>query len=135
MRAFDGRASVKGRSFALRRAGIRFCGGASELDWGIMADTFFQAVYEVVRTIPYGRVMTYGDIARTIGFPRRARFVGYAMRVCPEDLPWHRVVKADGSIAGGGFAPVREMLLKKENVPFLADGRVDLSQCRIQIGQ
>jgi methylated-DNA-protein-cysteine methyltransferase-like protein len=40
------------------------------------------------------------------------------------------VVKADGSIAGGDFAPVREMLLRKEGVPFLPDGRVDLQKCR-----
>ena len=83
--------------------------------------------------IPYGSVLSYGDIARLIGYPRRARFVGYAMRVCPEGLPWHRVVKADGSIAGGDFAPLRELLLRQEGVPFLADGRVDLQRCRASI--
>lgn len=98
-----------------------------------MAETFFQAVYAVVVKIPYGTVLSYGDIARMIGYPRRARFVGFAMRVCPEGLPWHRVVMADGSIAGGDFAPVREMLLRKEGVPFLPDGRVDLNQCRAVI--
>ncbi len=95
-----------------------------------MADSFFQNVYAVVARIPCGKVLSYGDIAKLIGYPRRARFVGYAMRVCPEGLPWHRVVKADGSIAGGGFAPVREMLLKREGVPFLPDGRVDMQKCR-----
>ena len=96
-----------------------------------MAKTFFQAVYAVVEQIPYGRVMTYGDIAHAIGCPRNARFVGFAMRVCPEGLPWHRVVMADGSIAGGDFAPIRRMLLEKEGVPFLPDGRVDMPACRI----
>ena len=95
-----------------------------------MADSFFQSVYAVVAAIPYGRVITYGDIAKAIGYPRRARFVGFAMRVCPGELPWHRVVKADGSIAGVDFAPVREMLLRKEGVPFLPDGRVDLQKSR-----
>ena len=85
-----------------------------------MTDGFFRAVYEVVAQIPYGRVMTYGDIARMIGYPGRARYVGYAMRVCP------------GSIAGGDFAPVRKALLAQENVPFLPDGRVDLERCRLQ---
>lgn len=98
-----------------------------------MADSFFQSVYAVVARIPYGKVMSYGDVAKAIGYPRRARFVGYAMRVCPEGLPWHRVVKADGSIAGGGFAPIREMLLRKEGVPFLPDGRVDMSKCRVSV--
>ena len=95
-----------------------------------MTGTFFRAVYEIVERIPYAHVMTYGDIARAIGYPRRARFVGYAMRVCPPHLPWHRVVKADGTIAGGDYAPVRRMLLEREGVPFLADGRVDLAGCR-----
>ena len=95
-----------------------------------MAKTFFQAVYEIVAQIPYGRVMTYGDIARAIGCPRNARFVGFAMRVCPEHLPWHRVVMADGTITGGEWASVRRMLLEKEDVPFLSDERVDLLKCR-----
>ena len=95
-----------------------------------MADMFFQSVYEVVARIPYGRVMSYGDIARAIGYPQRARFVGYAMRVCPEDLPWHRVVMADGSVTGGGWEPVRRARLQDEGVPFLPDGRVDMQACR-----
>lgn len=97
-----------------------------------MADTFFQAVYRVVERIPYGRVMTYGDIARAIGCPGNARHVGFAMRVCPEHLPWHRVVMKDGSITGGEWAPVRRVLLEKEGVPFLPDGRVDMSKCHVQ---
>ena len=83
--------------------------------------------------IPCGRVVSYGDIARAIGYPRKARFVGFAMRACPDELPWHRVVMADGSIAGGAFAPVREMLLRQEGVPFLPDGRVDMKKCRAPI--
>lgn len=95
-----------------------------------MADSFFQSVYAIVAAIPYGKVVSYGDIARAIGYPHRARFVGFAMRACPEELPWHRVVKADGSIAGGGFAPVRRMLLEREGILFLPDGRVDIEACR-----
>lgn len=98
-----------------------------------MADSFFQRVYAVVERIPYGRVLSYGDIARLIGYPRRARFVGFAMRACPEGLPWHRVVMADGSITGGAFAPVRRMLLEREGVPFLPDGRVDIKECRATV--
>ncbi len=98
-----------------------------------MADSFFQQVYAVVALIPYGKVISYGDIAKLIGYPRRARFVGFAMRACPEDLPWHRVVMADGTITGGDFAPVREMLLRREGVPFLPDGRVDMQRCRAVI--
>ncbi|MBQ1632860.1 MAG: methylated-DNA--[Clostridia bacterium] len=98
-----------------------------------MTDSFFQKVYAVVEQIPCGKVISYGDIAKLIGYPRRARFVGFAMRACPDHLPWHRVIRSDGSIAGGDFAPVREMLLRNEGIPFLPDGRVDLQKCRAVI--
>ena len=64
-----------------------------------------------------------------LGAPRAARTVGWALRVCPEELPWQRVVRADGAIAGGGFAELRRALLLEEGVPFLPDGRVDLNAC------
>lgn len=100
-----------------------------------MADTFFQRVYAVVREIPYGKVLSYVDIARAIGYPGRARFVGFAMRACPDGVPWHRVVMADGSITGGDFAPLRRALLEREGVPFLPDGRVDIASCRAPLTQ
>lgn len=99
-----------------------------------MSGSFFQSVYAVVEQIPKGRVVTYGDIARAIGHPNRARFVGFAMRACPDTLPWHRVVMADGTVTGGDFAPVRRALLEREGIPFLPDGRVDLGACRFSIG-
>lgn len=100
-----------------------------------MEGSFFQRVYAVVAQIPYGTAVSYGDIARVIGAPGKARYVGYAMRHCPEHLPWHRVVRADGSIAGGAFAPLRETLLRREGVPFLDDGRVDLPRCRAPLAR
>lgn len=93
---------------------------------------FFEAVYAAVATVPYGKVATYGDIARMIGFPGRARYVGYAMRVCPDSIPWQRIVKADGSVTGGAYAPIRRALLEQEGIPFRADGRVDLEKCRVK---
>ena len=91
--------------------------------------SFFEQVYEIVAKIPYGRVVSYGQIARTLGSPRAARTVGWALSVCPDALPWQRVVKADGTIAGGGFAELRRAMLIEEGVPFLLDGRVDMSAC------
>ena len=90
---------------------------------------FFQAVYEIVAQVPRGRVVSYGQIARLLGSPRAARQVGWAMRQCPDELPWHRVVMSDGSIAGGGWADLRRALLEDEGVPFLPDGRVDMAKC------
>ena len=91
---------------------------------------FFRAVYEIVAQIPRGRVVSYGQIARLLGSPRAARQVGWAMRQCPDALPWQRVVMNDGSIAGGGWSELRRALLEDEGVPFLPDGRVDLAGCR-----
>ena len=92
--------------------------------------SFSKQVYEIVEKIPFGQVLSYGDIAKLLRNPRAARQVGWAMRNCPDDLPWHRVVMADGTIAGGNFAQMRKALLAEEGVPFLGDGRVDMKACR-----
>ena len=84
----------------------------------------------MVAQIPRGYVVSYGQIARLLGSPRAARQVGWAMRQCPEELPWQRVLMSDGSIAGGGWAELRRALLEEEGVPFLPDGRVDIARCR-----
>jgi len=90
-------------------------------------NNFNQQVYEVVKSIPYGTVISYGQIARILGNPRAAREVGWAMRRCPEGLPWQRVVKIDGTIAGGEHADIRRKRLEDEGVIFLADGRVNMT--------
>jgi len=90
---------------------------------------FNQQVYDIVEQIPYGMVISYGGIAKLLGRPRAAREVGWAMRNCPEGLPWQRVVMADGNITGGGFAETRRDLLESEGVVFLPDGRVDMKKC------
>ena len=95
-----------------------------------MSQTFFEQVYSIVALIPCGWVASYGQIAEILGRPRAAREVGWAMRYCPEPLPWHRVVMADGSIAGGLHADMRRAFLEEEGVPFLLDGRVDMDLCR-----
>ena len=93
-------------------------------------DTFFERVYSVVEKIPYGKTISYGEIARLLGQPRAAQVVGWAMRCCPESLPWQRVIMADGSIAGGEYADTRRALLESEGVTFLPDGRVDTEASR-----
>lgn len=92
-------------------------------------NNFYQQVYAIVETIPHGMVISYGQIARMLGNPRAAREVGRAMRHCPGHLPWQRVVKIDGTIAGGEHAHVRKSRLEDEGVIFLPDGRVDMSKC------
>ena len=93
-----------------------------------MAGTFYQDVYDIVEQIPHGKVVSYGQIARLLGRPRGARIVGWAMRNCPEDLPWQRVVMQDGSVTGGTYSEIRKAMLEEEGVAFLADGRVDMEK-------
>ena len=90
---------------------------------------FFQQVYGIVEQIPYGKVVSYGQIACMLGRPRAAREVGWAMRCCPDGLPWQRVVTKDGTIAGGACANMRRAILEAEGVEFLPDGRVDMDLC------
>lgn len=93
---------------------------------------FFERVYAYVRTVPCGKVVTYGQIARAIGSPRSARQVGFALHAnpCPGVIPCHRVVNRFGSLAEsfafGGIETQRELLLA-EGVAVDADGKVDLS--------
>jgi len=65
-------------------------------------ENFFERVYEVVRQIPYGRVTSYGAIAKTLGAARSARMVGWAMNAAhgKDDVPAHRVVNRVGMLTG-----------------------------------
>jgi methylated-DNA-protein-cysteine methyltransferase-like protein len=65
-------------------------------------DNFFERVYEVARQIPYGKVTSYGAIAKVLGAARSARMVGWAMNASHnlEDVPAHRVVNRSGLLTG-----------------------------------
>ena len=65
-------------------------------------DNFFERVYEVARNIPYGKVTTYGAIAKCLGAARSARMVGWAMNASHtmDDVPAHRVVNRKGMLTG-----------------------------------
>jgi methylated-DNA-protein-cysteine methyltransferase-like protein len=103
---------------------------------------FNQRVYDIVRIIPAGHVMTYGDIAALIPAPEtiddlayrrvRARWVGYALARCQDDLPWQRVVNARGEISSRpGHGPkLQRTLLEMEGVVFDSQGRIDLTRLR-----
>ncbi|NDB03166.1 MAG: MGMT family protein [Flavobacteriaceae bacterium] len=94
---------------------------------------FFQRVYEVVRRIPYGRVTTYGAIARAVGSPQSSRTVGYAMNASHSlpDVPAHRVVNRSGVLTGKHhFAGSNTMqrLLEQEGVEVREDRVVEFDQ-------
>jgi len=97
------------------------------------AKRFQQKVIAVVRTIPCGKVTTYGAIALALGAPRQARRVGNALAGLGtgHDVPAHRVVNRSGVLTGAhAFGPpgVMQALLDAEGVHFLEDGRVDMAQ-------
>ena len=95
----------------------------------------YEMIYAVVKSIPCGKVASYGQVALMAGNPRWARVVGYALHVNPDpdNIPCHRVVTKDGStskaFAFGGSDRQRE-LLENEGVTFTADGKVDMKKCR-----
>ena len=91
---------------------------------------FFSAVHALALRIPPGKVASYGQLARAAGHPRAARQVGWCMAACPPEIPWHRVLCADGSLPSGTDNALQRALLEAEDVPFLPDGRVDMALAR-----
>ena len=96
----------------------------------------FEKIYEVVKSIPEGKVATYGQVALLAGNPRWARVVGYALHVNPEPgiIPCHRVVNREGRVAPGfafGGEGVQRQLLESEGIVFKTDGRIDLEKYSI----
>ncbi|MGE5418671.1 MAG: MGMT family protein [Chloroflexota bacterium] len=81
---------------------------------------FFSKVYEVTRLIPFGRVTSYGAIARYLGSGRSARMVGWALNVChtrPDFIPAHRVVNRNGLLTGkrhfGNSSTMAQLLINE----------------------
>ena len=91
-----------------------------------MSKSFNEQVYEIVARIPKGRVTTYGTIAVLCGRPRAARIVGGIAHRGPQDLPWQRVVKAEGWLAEGfpGGIEGHRMALLEDGVKTSPRGRV-----------
>jgi len=95
---------------------------------------FFTRVYEVTRLIPYGRVTSYGAIARFLGSGRSARMVGWALKVChnnTEFIPAHRVVNRNGLLTGKfhfGNSTTMRQLLENEDIVVENDRIVNFSE-------
>lgn len=98
---------------------------------------FYERVWQMVRRIPRGKVATYGQIAWMLSPPPEVehdeyrafgpRWVGGAMAACPDDVPWQRVVNAQGKISERPGAEKQRLLLEEEGVEFIND-KIDLKK-------
>jgi O-6-methylguanine DNA methyltransferase len=95
------------------------------------SSNFKEKVYELLRQVPKGKVVTYGQLAEMVGSKGAARAVGMCMRTNPDAprTPCHRVVSTDGTLRGysaGDGLPTKKKMLLEEGVKFTPSGRVDL---------
>src|SRR4051812_7229 len=92
-----------------------------------------ERVFEIVRRIPAGRVMTYGQLATLLGEGYTARTVGYVMHAADDTVPWQRVINAQGACSTGRVVLPPDLqlrLLESEGIAFDARGRCDLETLR-----
>jgi methylated-DNA-protein-cysteine methyltransferase related protein len=90
-------------------------------------------VFELVRRIPAGRVMTYGQLAELLGEGYTARTVGFVMHTADDADPWHRVINAQGACSTGRVLlppDKQQRMLEAEGVVFNERGRCDLGRYR-----
>ncbi len=88
-----------------------------------------ERVYRLVRSIPSGRVMTYGQLAELLGEGYTPRTVGFVMHGSDDKTPWHRVINAQGACSTGRIAlphDKQQRMLETEGVQFNKSGRCDL---------
>ena len=99
-----------------------------------LKESFYAKVYEAVKKIPKGKVVTYGQIANILGSPRAARAVGYALNALKKDdlqaVPWQRVINAKGEISFKGDtirANLQRKLLEQEGIVFSVVGQINIT--------
>jgi len=106
-------------------------GGAEAVD--VNSRGYRERVFEIVRRIPPGRVMTYGQLAEILGEGYTARTVGFVMHSADQTVPWQRVINAQGACSTGRVIvppDLQQRMLVSEGVVFDAKGRCDLSRYR-----
>ena len=102
---------------------------------------YYAQVWAFVRQVPYGKVVTYGQIAQLLPIPSGVdaqdyqafgpRWVGDAMAACPADVPWQRVINAQGKISERAGSERQRRLLEQEGIVFVKD-KLDLPRYQWQ---
>ena len=102
---------------------------------------YYEQVWDLVRQVPHGKVVTYGQIAQLLPSPAgiepqeykafSPRWVGDAMAACPDDVPWQRVINSQGRISERPGAQRQRQLLEEEGIVFVND-KVDLKRYQWQ---
>ena len=100
---------------------------------------YFEQVWAFVRKVPYGKVVTYGQVAKALLELKElaleeeavsaSQLVGNAMAGCPEDVPWHRVINSQGKVSTRSDADRQQLLLEAEGLRFY-QGRLSLDECQ-----
>jgi len=90
----------------------------------------YQQIWDIVYQIPFGKVATYGQVARLAGLGFNSRLVGYALHNLPVNstVPWHRVINCQGKISlskEDGSFQLQKKLLQQENIIFINE-KIDL---------
>jgi methylated-DNA-protein-cysteine methyltransferase-like protein len=98
---------------------------------------FNETVFDIVKQIPKGYVLCYGDIANLAGVPAASRAVGYACAAlnAPEGLPFHRVVYKDGALSRAFMTNGKNRqyaMLKAEGVTFGKERKVNMAKHRLR---
>ena len=98
-------------------------------------EPFTERVVEIIKNIPEGKVMTYGQIAALAGSPRGARQVVRALHALTEkyNLPWHRVINSKGEIGIKDYESYNEqkVLLQSEGVKFTKQNNINLNEFQL----
>jgi len=97
---------------------------------------YYEQIWNLVHQIPFGKVATYGQLAKMLPPPHGVeietyaafapRWVGGAMAACPDDVPWQRVINSQGKISERAGSEKQRQLLEAEGIIFDAKDRIDL---------
>ena len=105
----------------------------SEINADVNSPGYRERVFEIVRRIPTGRVMTYGQLAEILGEGYTPRTVGFVMHSADETVPWQRVINSQGACSTGRVIlppDKQQRMLEREGIAFDARGRCDLGRYR-----